>query len=65
MMRALLRGIRAGGYAFAQSMFDHWQVVSGDPLDPTSPAYDLVMRIRERKGLKLVMPALADFNDKL
>jgi len=34
-------------------------------LDPTSKAYELMMDIRKRKGLKMEPPALGDYNEKL
>ena len=51
------------GQAFCQSVFDHWSIVPGDPLDknvtlrPLEPASalatarDFVLKTRRRKGL--------------
>lgn len=59
-----LRG-DTGGQAFPQFIFDHWQLLPGDPLDPTSKAGEIVTDIRQRKGLSVVVPALENFLDKL
>lgn len=51
------------GQAFCQQIFDHWQIVPGDPLDtsivlkPLEPspaqdlAHDFMVKMRRRKGL--------------
>jgi len=54
-----------GGQAFPQCVFDHWQVMPGDPLDPTQKVGLIVQGIRKRKGLKLEVPALDNYLDKL
>ena len=54
------------GKAFPQCVFDHWQNILADPLDPTSKAGQLVEKIRKRKGLKgTTVPTLDNFLDKL
>jgi len=54
-----------GGQAFPQCVFDHWQIMQGDPMvDDTMPA-KLVAKARKRKGLKEGIPALDNFFDKL
>jgi len=53
------------GQAFPQCVFDHWQVVQGDPLDLKSKAHELVMGVRKRKGLQDDIPPLDRFYDKL
>jgi len=40
-----------GGQAFPQCVFDHWQNMQGDPLDPTSKVFEIVKNTRIRKGL--------------
>ncbi|XP_011408854.2 PREDICTED: elongation factor 2-like [Amphimedon queenslandica] len=45
-----LRG-SAGGQAFPQCVFDHWQLLPGDPLDSKSMAGSVVVETRKRKGL--------------
>lgn len=54
-----------GGQAFPQCVFDHWQEYPGDPLDPKSQANSLVLKVRQRKGLKPGIPTLDNFLDKL
>lgn len=53
------------GQAFPQCVFDHWQVIPGDPLDTTSKAHVIVMGVRKRKGLQDEIPPLDRFFDKL
>jgi len=53
------------GQAFPQCVFDHWQVLQGDPLDATSKAFTVVQTTRKRKGLDLEVPPLDRFLDKL
>merc|ERR1711923_407191 len=56
-----------GGQAFPQCVFDHWQVMPGDPLDAASNSkpYQIVMDTKKRKGLKEAMPDLANYLDKM
>jgi len=54
-----------GGQAFPQCVFDHWQVLGGDPFDPASKAATIVTETRKRKGLKEGVPPLDNFFDKL
>jgi len=54
-----------GGQAFPQCVFDHWQVMQGDPFDPASKPAEIVAKARKRKGLKEGIPALDNFFDKL
>lgn len=56
---------QTGGQAFPQCVFDHWQVMGGDPLDGKSKPYEIVMDTRKRKGLKDSLPNLDDYFDKL
>ena len=53
------------GQAFPQCVFDHWQVLPGDPYDETSKPAGVVKATRERKGLKEGIPALDNYLDKL
>lgn len=68
---ALLAGFTAdlrsntGGQAFPQCVFDHWQILPGDPFDNTSRPSQVVAETRKRKGLKEGIPALDNFLDKL
>jgi elongation factor 2 len=54
-----------GGQAFPQCVFDHWQILPGDPFDPTSKPAVIVTDARKRKGLKEGVPPLDNFFDKL
>jgi len=58
---------QTGGQAFPQCVFDHWQVMPGDPLDAASNSkpYQIVMDTKKRKGLKEAMPDLANYLDKM
>merc|ERR1711994_658774 len=40
-----------GGKAFPQCVFDHWQVMNDDPLDPATKSGVIVTTTRARKGL--------------
>lgn len=53
-----------GGQAFPQCVFDHWQVMNGDPLD-AGKVQDIVLATRKRKGLSEMIPPLEKFLDKL
>jgi len=53
------------GQAFPQLSFSHWEVMNGDPLDPTSKVGKLVRAVRKRKGLKEDIPSLNEYLDKL
>jgi elongation factor 2 len=54
-----------GGQAFPQCVFDHWQVLTHDPFEPSSKAAVIVADTRKRKGLKEGIPALDNYLDKL
>lgn len=51
---------QTSGQAFPQCVFDHWQVVNGDPLETGSKPYEILMETRKRKGLKQSIPDLGD-----
>jgi len=53
------------GQAFPQCVFDHWQVMTGDPLEAGSKCQQVVFATRKRKGLALEIPPLDRFFDKL
>lgn len=53
------------GQAFPQCVFDHWQVIPGNPLDDKDKSSELVKSIRKRKGLKEAVPDIGNFFDKL
>lgn len=54
-----------GGQAFPQCVFDHWQVLNGDPTDPQSKTRQVLDETRKRKGLKEGLPDLDQYLDKL
>jgi elongation factor 2 len=54
-----------GGQAFPQCVFDHWQIMPGDPFEPTSIPGTVVADTRKRRGLKPGNPDLANYLDKL
>jgi elongation factor 2 len=53
------------GQAFPQCVFDHWQVLPGSVLDPSTKAFKIVTDTRKRKGLKENIPTLDNYLDKL
>merc|ERR1712062_662613 len=54
-----------GGQAFPQCVFDHWQVMPGDPLQEGTKPHQICQDTKKRKGLKEGIPALDNFLDKL
>lgn len=61
---ALLRK-NTGGQAFPQMRFSHWQNVTGNPLKEGSSGYEIMMAIRQRKGMKIAIPQFGDYYDKV
>eukprot|EP00931_Biecheleriopsis_adriatica_P097247 TRINITY_DN70_c0_g1_i7.p1 TRINITY_DN70_c0_g1~~TRINITY_DN70_c0_g1_i7.p1 ORF type:complete len:840 (-),score=234.89 TRINITY_DN70_c0_g1_i7:130-2649(-) len=53
------------GQAFPQCVFDHWDAMPGNAMDKGGKMEELVLAIRKRKNLKVEMPALGDYLDKL
>jgi len=56
---------QTSGQAFPQCVFDHWQVMPGDPLDSTGKIFPIISATRKRKGLSEDIPPLDRFMDKL
>ncbi|KAI9475397.1 MAG: elongation factor 2 [Benjaminiella poitrasii] len=54
-----------GGQAFPQAVFDHWQIMSGNPLEAGNKVYDIIRAVRKRKGLTEDIPGLDKYYDKL
>merc|ERR1719499_1945624 len=54
-----------GGQAFPQCVFDHWQVMPGDPMQEGTKPNQIVEETKKRKGLKESLPDLANYLDKL
>ncbi|KAJ4353633.1 translation elongation factor 2 [Didymosphaeria variabile] len=54
------------GQAFPQMVFDHWQVLQGgSPLDNTTMPGKIVADMRKRKGIKIEVPGVDNYYDKL
>ncbi|CAH6420908.1 Translation elongation factor EF-2 [uncultured virus] len=56
---------QTSGQAFPQMIFDHWETMTGDALDPNSKVHQIIKDVRKRKGLKDNIPPLEDYLDKL
>jgi elongation factor 2 len=55
---------QTSGQAFPQCVFDHWENMPGDAM-VEGKVQDLVLNNRKRKNLKVEMPKLVDYLDKL
>jgi len=55
---------QTSGQAFPQCVFSHWDCMPGDAMQE-GKMQDLILQIRKRKNLKVEMPKLADYLDKL
>ena len=53
------------GQAFPQCVFDHWDHMQADPLTPGSQTAEIIAGIRKRKGIKLEVQPLGEYEDKL
>jgi elongation factor 2 len=53
------------GQAFPQSLFDHWQLMNGDPTVEGTKTYDIIRATRKRKGLPEDIPGFDKYYDKL
>merc|ERR1712186_243284 len=56
---------QTSGQAFPQCVFDHWENLPGNAMDVGGKMEELVLQIRKRKNIKVAMPALGDYLDKL
>eukprot|EP00299_Pterocystis_sp_00344_P012808 c6201_g1_i1.p1 GENE.c6201_g1_i1~~c6201_g1_i1.p1 ORF type:complete len:838 (-),score=213.28 c6201_g1_i1:101-2614(-) len=54
-----------GGQAFPQCVFDHWEIMNDDPLAEGSKTNTIVTDIRKRKNIKVTIPELDNFLDKM
>lgn len=52
------------GEAFPQCVFDHWEMMMADPMSDGSQTHKLVMDTRKRKGSKMELPVISDYEDK-
>jgi len=55
---------QTSGQAFPQCVFSHWDVMQGNAME-AGKLQDLVLGCRKRKNIKIEMPSLADYLDKL
>jgi elongation factor 2 len=53
------------GQAFPQCVFDHWSTISGSPLEAGTKAQEILLSIRARKSMRLEIPSLDQYRDKL
>jgi len=56
---------QTSGQAFPQCVFDHWEPMPGDCMQEGGKMQELVLAVRKRKNLKVEMPKLGDYLDKL
>jgi elongation factor 2 len=56
---------QTSGQAFPQCVFDHWEAMPGDAMQEGGKMQELILAVRKRKNIKVEMPKLADYNDKL
>jgi len=55
---------QTSGQAFPQCVFDHWDNLPGNPMNE-GKMQDMILAVRKRKNIKVEMPKLGDFLDKL
>merc|ERR1711933_572104 len=55
---------QTSGQAFPQCVFDHWENMPGCAVD-VGKMRELVLAVRKRKNIKVEIPALGDYLDKL
>merc|ERR1719352_2232199 len=56
---------QTSGQAFPQCVFDHWDNLQGNAMEAGGKMQELVLAVRKRKNIKVEMPALGDYLDKL
>lgn len=56
---------QTSGKGFPNCVFDHWEILEGDALNPANRLGKLVQTIRVRKGLKEMVPDLSNYLDKI
>ena len=56
---------QTSGKAFTQCVFDHWEMMSSDPLDKESKTHKIILETRKRKKIEENIPPLERFLDKL
>merc|ERR1719298_176073 len=55
---------QTSGQAFPQCVFDHWDNLPGNPL-VEGKMQEMILAVRKRKNIKVAMPVLSDYLDKL
>uniref|UniRef100_A0A7S1EZ90 Elongation factor EFG domain-containing protein n=1 Tax=Noctiluca scintillans TaxID=2966 RepID=A0A7S1EZ90_NOCSC len=55
---------QTSGQAFPQCVFDHWENLVGNPMEE-GKMQTMILAIRKRKNIKVQMPVLGDYLDKL
>jgi len=55
---------QTSGQAFPQCVFSHWDAMPGDAME-AGKMQDLCLTVRKRKNIKVEMPKLGDYLDKL
>jgi len=56
---------QTGGQAFPQCVFSHWDAMPGDAMEVGGKMQELCLAVRKRKNVKVAIPALGDYLDKL
>lgn len=56
---------KTGGKAFPNCVFDHWEHLTGDPLDEEDKLHKTIKDIRKRKHLSDTFPTVKKYEDKL
>jgi len=56
---------QTSGQAFPQCVFDHWDTMPGNCMESGSKMNELALAVRKRKNIKVELPALGDYLDKL
>lgn len=49
------------GRSFDQSMFDHWEIMEGDPFDDESKLAKFIRDYRRKRGLRSDIPVIEDY----
>merc|ERR1719428_775319 len=56
---------QTSGQAFPQCVFDHWDNMPGNAMEAGGKMQELCLAVRKRKNIKVEIPALGDYLDKL
>jgi len=56
---------KTSGKALATYAFNHWQLIQTNPLEKGTKAEQIMLDIRDRKGLKVEHPDISDYIDRL